>query len=78
MSAYTSYWKPESRHAAISETVTAVKQLGYQTLSGVVNAILRRVSRETSEFQAALDQTHGLPSWLFKRLKKTGQSNLLN
>ena len=57
-------------HAAISETVTAVKQLGYQALSGVVNAILRRVSRETSEFQAALDQAHGLPSWLFKRLKK--------
>ena len=57
-------------HAAISETVTAVKQLGFQTLSGVVNAILRRVSRETNEFQIALDHAHGLPSWLFKRLKK--------
>ena len=57
-------------HAAISETVTAVKQLGYQALSGVVNAILRRVSRETSEFQHSLEQAHGLPSWLFKRLKK--------
>lgn len=57
-------------HAAISETVTAAKQLGYQALSGVVNAILRRVSRETSEFQTALAQAHGLPSWLYKRLKK--------
>ena len=57
-------------HAAISETVTAAKQLGYQALSGVVNAILRRVSRETSEFQMALAQAHGLPSWLYKRLKK--------
>ena len=57
-------------HAAISETVTAAKQLGYQALSGVVNAILRRVSRETSEFQKALAQAHGLPSWLYKRLKK--------
>jgi len=57
-------------HAAISETVTAVKQLGYQTLSGVVNAILRRVSRETPEFYTALTEAHGLPSWLFKRLKK--------
>lgn len=57
-------------HAAISETVTATKQLGYEAMGGVVNAILRRVSRETSEFQAALDQAHGLPSWLFKRLKK--------
>lgn len=57
-------------HAAISETVTAVKQLGFQTLSGVVNAILRRVSRETSGFEIALKEAHGLPSWLYKRLKK--------
>ncbi|WP_104492078.1 16S rRNA (cytosine(967)-C(5))-methyltransferase RsmB [Acinetobacter indicus] len=57
-------------HAAISETVTATKQLGFQALSGVVNAILRRVSRETSIFEQALQAAHGLPSWLFKRLKK--------
>lgn len=57
-------------HAAISETVTATKQLGFQALSGVVNAILRRVSRETSVFEQALQAAHGLPSWLFKRLKK--------
>lgn len=57
-------------HAAISETVTATKQLGFESLSGVVNAILRRVSRETEEFQTALAQAHGLPSWMFKRLKK--------
>lgn len=57
-------------HAAISETVTAAKQLGFEPLSGLVNAILRRVSRETEEFSLALEQAHGLPSWLFKRLKK--------
>lgn len=57
-------------HAAISETVTATKQLGFLALSGVVNAILRRVSRETSVFEQALQAAHGLPSWLFKRLKK--------
>ena len=57
-------------HAAISETVDAVKQLGFQPMSGLVNAVLRRVSRETEEFQTALEQAHGLPSWLFKRLKK--------
>ncbi|WP_111861275.1 16S rRNA (cytosine(967)-C(5))-methyltransferase RsmB [Acinetobacter sp. CFCC 10889] len=57
-------------HAAISETVNAVKQLGFQPMSGLVNAVLRRVSRETEEFQMALEQAHGLPSWLFKRLKK--------
>lgn len=57
-------------HAAISETVTAAKQLGFEPLSGLVNAVLRRVSRETEEFDLALNQAHGLPSWLFKRLKK--------
>ncbi|MFW2015415.1 16S rRNA (cytosine(967)-C(5))-methyltransferase RsmB [Acinetobacter bereziniae] len=57
-------------HAAISETVNAAKQLGFEPMSGLVNAILRRVSRETSEFETVLNQTHGLPSWLFKRLKK--------
>ena len=57
-------------HAAISETVTAAKQLGFEPLSGLVNAILRRVSREAEDFQAALNAAHGLPSWLAKRLKK--------
>ncbi|MGE8541431.1 MAG: 16S rRNA (cytosine(967)-C(5))-methyltransferase RsmB [Acinetobacter sp.] len=57
-------------HAAISETVNAVKQLGFEPMSGLVNAILRRVSRETEAFQSALNASHGLPSWLFKRLKK--------
>ena len=57
-------------HAAISETVEAAKQLGMESLSGVVNAILRRATRETEQFYEVLDQAHGLPSWLFKRLKK--------
>ena len=57
-------------HAAISETVNAAKQLGFEPLSGLVNAVLRRVSRETEEFLEGLEQAHGLPSWLFKRLKK--------
>ena len=57
-------------HGVISETVEAVKQLGYGPLSGLVNAVLRRVSRETTYFQEELAHAHGLPSWLFKRLKK--------
>ena len=63
-------------HAAISETVTAAKQLGFEPLSGLVNAILRRVSRETEEFSQALYEAHGLPSWLFKRLKKDWKEQL--
>lgn len=57
-------------HAAISETVDATKQLGFAPLSGIVNAILRRATCETESFQQGLQQAHGLPSWLFKRLKK--------
>ena len=65
-------------HAAISETVTAAKQLGFEALSGLVNAILRRVSRETEEFQTALEQAHGLPSWLYKRVKKDWPEQLVD
>ena len=57
-------------HAAISETVEATKQLGMESLSGVVNAILRRATRESEQFYDVLEQATNLPSWLSKRLKK--------
>ena len=57
-------------HAAISETVEATKQLGMESLSGVVNAILRRATRETEQFYDVLEKASNLPSWLAKRLKK--------
>ncbi|WP_288391198.1 16S rRNA (cytosine(967)-C(5))-methyltransferase RsmB [uncultured Acinetobacter sp.] len=63
-------------HAAISETVTATKQLGFHALSGIVNAILRRATRETDTFQSQLQQAHGLPSWLYKRLKRDWPAQL--
>ncbi|WEH91710.1 16S rRNA (cytosine(967)-C(5))-methyltransferase RsmB [Acinetobacter soli] len=63
-------------HAAISETVTATKQLGFHALSGIVNAILRRATRETDAFQNQLQQAHGLPSWLYKRLKRDWPAQL--
>lgn len=63
-------------HAAISETVTATKQLGFHALSGIVNAILRRATRETEAFQSQLQQAHGLPSWLYKRLKRDWPAEL--
>lgn len=57
-------------HASISETVEAVKQLGFSPLSGVVNAILRLVSRDSESFRQTLNKAHGLPSWLYKKIKK--------
>lgn len=59
-----------AEHAAISETVAAVKQLGFESASGLVNAVLRRAVRERVSLQQQLEQAHGLPSWLYKRLKK--------
>ena len=41
-----------------------------ESLSGVVNAILRRAPRETEQFYDVLEQASNLPSWLAKRLKK--------
>lgn len=57
-------------HAAISETVEATKQLGFSPLSGIINAILRKATRELAAFEQGMNQAHGLPSWLYKRLKK--------
>ncbi|MGC3819460.1 16S rRNA (cytosine(967)-C(5))-methyltransferase RsmB [Acinetobacter sp. G11] len=57
-------------HAAISETVEASKQLGMESLSSVVNAILRRATRESEQFYDVLENAANLPSWLTKRLKK--------
>lgn len=57
-------------HAAISETVEAIKQLKLDKASGLVNALLRRASRELDSMQAQFDANHALPAWLYKQLKK--------
>ncbi|XID74976.1 16S rRNA (cytosine(967)-C(5))-methyltransferase RsmB [Alkanindiges sp. WGS2144] len=57
-------------HAAISETVDAIKQLKLDQASGLVNALLRRATREMDSMQHSFEQQHGLPNWLYKQLKK--------
>ena len=52
------------------ETVNAAKQLRFRTNEWFGECDSASCSRETAEFQTALNSTHGLPSWLFKRLKK--------
>ena len=47
---------PRCSAHAISETVEEAKQLGMESLSGVVNAILRRATRETEQFYDVLEQ----------------------
>lgn len=57
-------------HAAISETVEAIKQLKLDKASGLINALLRRASRELESMDVQFVANHALPAWLYKQLKK--------
>lgn len=57
-------------HAAIHETVEAVKELGFAHASGLVNAILRKVVKNTPKFRKKCDKKHSLPNWLAYQLKQ--------
>ena len=56
-------------HAAISETVEAIKQLGLEHTSGLVNALLRRSLRELEQLRPAFDANAALPDWLANQLE---------
>ena len=57
-------------HAAISETVEAIKQLKLDKASGLVNALLRRTTREMDRIQTGFEQHHALPTWLYQQLQQ--------
>lgn len=61
-------------HAAISETVQACKQLKKASISGLINAVLRRSQRERQPLDEKLaaksDFRYAHPNWLQKRLQK--------
>lgn len=56
-------------HAAVGATAEATRELGRAPLVGMVNAILRRASRETWPTSAdpAIESSH--PDWLVERLR---------
>ena len=60
-------------HAAINETVEAVKKSGLYGCVGIVNAILRRIAREREEIMnreipsLPLHLRHAHPSWMVSR-----------
>ena len=60
-------------HAAVAETVNAVKVLKSPKLSGLVNAILRNYQRQQAQLEANADGNDsckfGHPGWLIKRIK---------
>ncbi|MEM8684934.1 MAG: 16S rRNA (cytosine(967)-C(5))-methyltransferase RsmB [Pseudomonadota bacterium] len=56
-------------HAAVSETVAAVRAIGQPKYAGLVNAVLRRAGRETpSPSSDAARRNH--PDWIVDTLKK--------
>lgn len=63
-------------HAAISETVQAIKTLKLEHFSTVLNAILREYTRHEDSFKHKVEEAHGLPSWLYKRLKNNWPDHL--
>jgi 16S rRNA (cytosine967-C5)-methyltransferase len=54
-------------HAAVGETVEAARALGRMHQAGLVNAVLRRASREGVP---ALDPGAGWPQWLLQRVRR--------
>jgi len=58
-------------HAAISTAVEACRSLGKPWATGLVNGILRRCSRESTQLLAKLDQCQQLshPDWLLQALR---------
>lgn len=58
-----------AEHAAIYDTVEALKQLKKDYGTGLVNAILRKVQKNPVKFAKKINKNHSLPNWLAKQLK---------
>lgn len=61
-------------HAAVSETVGAVRQLGKEWATGLVNAVLRNAQRQHGALQHSVDGAASArwahPDWWIKRLQQ--------
>ena len=55
--------------AAVNEAVVMVKNYGFDNLSGFVNAVLRNVSRDTSNDAESTHVKYSYPKWLWDKLK---------
>ncbi len=61
-------------HAAVAETVSAARLLGFDRAAGFVNAVLRRFQREQAEILHAVDRDIALrtshPRWFVEALRR--------
>ena len=53
-------------HAAVNSTVDLMRAGGFDRLTGLTNAVMRRLSRETETLLSATDVEDNLPDWLRK------------
>ncbi len=62
-----------AEHAAVSETVSAARVLGFEKAAGFVNAVLRRFQREQADILHAIDRDLALrtahPRWFVEALR---------
>jgi 16S rRNA (cytosine967-C5)-methyltransferase len=62
-----------AQHAAVSETVSAARVLGFEKAAGFVNAVLRRFQREQADILHAIDRDLALrtahPRWFVDALR---------
>ena len=56
-------------HAAVAATVDAARELGHESLTGMVNAILRRYGREPLPVSTDIAVTSSHPDWLVAQLR---------
>ena len=67
-------------HAAIAATVDAATEMGKPWAKGMLNAVLRRVQRDSDTLLAVVDQSPSQrvshPGWLFKRLQRAWPDQL--
>ena len=64
-------WLETPPHAAVHSTVEAVSILGYDNMKGLVNAVLKRVSREGAAIVKEQDEAKlNVPDWLYRSWSK--------
>lgn len=64
-------WLKTPAHAAVNESVDAVAALGHERMKGLVNAVLKRVSREGEAIVATQHEAKlNVPEWLYTAWEK--------
>jgi 16S rRNA (cytosine967-C5)-methyltransferase len=63
-------WLEVPPHAAVDTAVTLAKKAGLVPISGLVNAVLKRIAGARAEVMAAARPEENLPGWLRKALTK--------